>query len=176
MMDSSYASSVLRISLDESAERLEVVASMTVNDTNTSRVEAIRPDKTPIFPDPSRGRKYMMEFTANRSLVGVAGADDHIDTQREISRMQLVWNGKSNYRKVRRPHLAKISSLIIMVLSFRCLPSSTWNLTAMAPVICTPIACSVYQIHCAAGVSLAVTAYQESDPTQQNPMNRRNVI
>ena len=100
MMDSSYASSVLRISLDESAERLEVVASMTVNDTNTSRVEAVRPDKTPIFPDPSRGRKYMMEFTANRSLVDMTGSDDHADTQREISRMQLVWNGKSNYRKV----------------------------------------------------------------------------
>lgn len=103
MMDSSYASSILRISLDESTERLEIVASMTVNDTNTSRVEAVRPDKTPIFPDPSRGRKYMMEFTANRSLVGMTGSDDHhIDTQREISRMQLVWNGKSNYRKVNK--------------------------------------------------------------------------
>ena len=107
MMDSSYASSVLRISLDESSERLEVVASMTVNDTNTSRVEAVRPDKTPIFPDPSRGRKYMMEFTANRSLVGMSGFDDHIDTQREISRMQLVWNGKSNYRKVNK-HFSRI--------------------------------------------------------------------
>ena len=102
MMDSSYASSVLRISLDDTMEKLETVASMTVNDTNTSRVEAIRPDKTPIFPDPSRGRKYMMEFTANRSLAGMTGSGDHIDTQREISRMQLVWNGKSNYRKVRK--------------------------------------------------------------------------
>ena len=101
MMDSSYASSVLRISLDETSERLEVVASMSVNDTNTSRVEAIRSDKSPIFPDPSRGRKYMMEFTANRSLTGgMTGSSDHVDTQREISRMQLVWNGKSNYRKV----------------------------------------------------------------------------
>lgn len=100
MMDSSYASSVLRISLDETAERLETVASMTVNDSNTSRVEAVRPDKTPIFPDPSRGRKYMMEFTATRSLAGMSGSGEHIDTQREISRMQLVWNGKSNYRKV----------------------------------------------------------------------------
>ena len=101
-MDSSYASSILRISLDESTELLEVVASMIVNDTNTSRVEAVRPDKSPIFPDPSRGRKYMMEFTANRSLVGMTGSDEHVDTQREISRMQLVWNGKSNYRKVNR--------------------------------------------------------------------------
>lgn len=114
MMDSSYASSILRISLDESTERLEVVASMTVNDTNTSRVEAVRPDKTPIFPDPSRGRKYMMEFTANRSLVGMTGSDDHhIDTQREISRMQLVWNGKSNYRKVNKDFQRFDSGLII---------------------------------------------------------------
>ncbi len=113
-MDSSYASSILRISLDESTERLEVVASMTVNDTNTSRVEAVRPDKTPIFPDPSRGRKYMMEFTANRSLVGMTGSDDHhIDTQREISRMQLVWNGKSNYRKVNKDFQRFDSGLII---------------------------------------------------------------
>ena len=113
-MDSSYASSVLKISLDDTAERLETVAAMTVNDTNTSRVEAIRPDRTPIFPDPSRGQRYMMEFTANRSLAGNgppvissggaatsgSSASDPLDTQREISRMQLVWNGKSNYRKV----------------------------------------------------------------------------
>ena len=97
MMDSSYASSVLRISLDDTAERLETVAAVNVNDTNTSRVEAARPDRTPIFPDPSRGHRYMMEFTANRSL---AGSADHLDAQREISRMQLVWNGKSNYRKM----------------------------------------------------------------------------
>lgn len=113
MMDSSYASSVLKISLDDTAERLETVAEMTVNDTNTSRVEAVRPDRTPIFPDPSRGHRYMMEFTANRSLTGngpiinsggspgsSGSSTDPLDTQREISRMQLVWNGKSNYRKV----------------------------------------------------------------------------
>ena len=111
MMDSSYASSTLRISLDDTSERLETVAAMTVNDTNTSRVEAVRPDRTPIFPDPSRGHRYMMDFTANRSLAGngpmgsgTAGgsgsSSDPLDTQREISRMQLVWNGKSNYRKV----------------------------------------------------------------------------
>ena len=96
-MDSSYASSILRISTDDTAEHLETVAAVNVNDTNTSRVEAIRPDRTPIFPDPTRGHRYMMEFTANRSL---AGSPDHLDSQREISRMQLVWNGKSNYRKV----------------------------------------------------------------------------
>lgn len=179
MMDSSYASSVLRISLDESTEKLEVVASMTVNDTNTSRVEAVRPDRSPIFPDPSRGRKYMMEFTANRSLVGVAGAEDHIDTQREISRMQLVWNGKSNYRKVRRclvkDDCLRHNRLITMFLSFRCSRSSTWNRTAMALAICTRIACNVCQIHCVAGANLAITAYRESDQMPQVPVNRRSV-
>lgn len=100
MMDSSYASSTLRISLDDTVERLETVASISLNDSNMSRIEAARPDKTPVFPDPTRGRKYMMEFTANRSLAGVSGIADHLDNQREISRMQLVWSGKSNYRKV----------------------------------------------------------------------------
>lgn len=105
-MDSSYASSILRISTDDTAEHLETVAAVNVNDTNTSRVEAIRPDRTPIFPDPTRGHRYMMEFTANRSL---SGSPDHLDAQREISRMQLVWNGKSNYRKALPKRFLKIT-------------------------------------------------------------------
>ena len=96
MMDASYASAVLRISSDDSSSNLEQVAVLTFNDTNTSRVEAMRADKTPIFPDPSRGNRYLMDFIANRSLT----PSDQPDSQREISRMQLVWNGKTNYKKV----------------------------------------------------------------------------
>ena len=96
MMDASLASATLRISSDDTWQNMETVANLNANDTNTSRVEAVRTDKLPIFPDPSRGNRYLMDFVANRSLF----VSDHIDTQREISRMQLVWNGKSNYRKV----------------------------------------------------------------------------
>jgi len=96
MMDASLASATLRISSDDTWQNMETVANLNANDTNTSRVEAVRTDKLPIFPDPSRGNRYLMDFMANRSLF----VSDHIDTQREISRMQLVWNGKSNYRKV----------------------------------------------------------------------------
>ena len=95
-MAASLASATLRISSDDSWVHMETVASLNANDTNTSRVEAVRKDKLAIFPDPTRGNRYLMDFMANRSL----GAGDLIDTQREISRMQLVWNGKSNYRKV----------------------------------------------------------------------------
>lgn len=106
MMDASLASATLRISADDTWQNMETVANLNANDTNTSRVEAARTDKLPIFADPSRGNRYLMDFMANRSLF----VSDHMDTQREISRMQLVWNGKSNYRKVgtvqfnRNPH------------------------------------------------------------------------
>ena len=96
MMDASLASATLRISGDETWEKMETVANLNANDTSTSRVEATRSERQPIFGDPSRGHRYLMDFTANRSLA----LSDHLDNQREISRMQLVWNGKSNYRKV----------------------------------------------------------------------------
>ncbi len=105
-MDASYAAATLWISTDDTVANLEVVATLTVNDTNTSRVEAVRGGSSsikngphaPIFPDPTRGNRYLMDFVANRTLSG-SNTDDS-DSSREISRMQLVWNGKSNYRKV----------------------------------------------------------------------------
>ena len=102
MMDASYAAATLRISTDDTMANLEVVATLTVNDTNTSRVEAVRASSSgrgsSIFPDPTRGHRYLMDFVANRSLGGTG--NDHSDSHREMSRMQLVWSGKSIYRKV----------------------------------------------------------------------------
>ncbi|CAM1295013.1 MEGF8 (predicted) [Pycnogonum litorale] len=92
-MGSSEASSTLKMSINESSDFAELVANHSAS-THYRRTPAHRPnDKTSIFPNPSVGHKYFIDFEARQSIVKSMKYGINAS-------MQLEWNGFKLYRDV----------------------------------------------------------------------------
>uniref|UniRef100_T1JFI7 Multiple epidermal growth factor-like domains protein 8 n=1 Tax=Strigamia maritima TaxID=126957 RepID=T1JFI7_STRMM len=82
---------VLRMSLNESEQFLEVVANHT-SGSKLQRTESHRPGDKSLFSNPSRGHKYLIDFDVRLPISAEISYNDQ-------ATVQLVWNGFPNYRK-----------------------------------------------------------------------------